>query len=122
MTNEWGEQQARRKMFHRNPIGCWRMVAIRGSAAALSVAIIALANAALAGPSSVTPERLIAPPSARIEAMHYRCRGEYHWVPDGRIAGPTAGYPYYGWYGYPYLPYRCVRVHRHIYEYGRRPS
>ena len=26
------------------------------------------------------------------------------WVPEGTIAGPTAGWLYYGWYGYPYCP------------------
>jgi hypothetical protein len=86
---------------------------------ASGIVIVALANAALAGPTSVAPKSAVALPSAWTETVGYRCRGDYRWIPDGRIAGPTAGYPYYGWYGYPYLPYRCVRVHRHVYVYSR---
>ena len=29
---------------------------------------------------------------------------------DGTIAGPTGGYPYFGWYGYPLVPYRYCEL------------
>jgi hypothetical protein len=73
---------------------------------------IALILMVSAGSSSLSISRIIAPPQAQAETVYYRCHGQYRWVPDGTIAGPMGGYPYYGWYGYPYVPYRCVRLHR----------
>ena len=80
--------------------------------------LLALTVPVVAGPTRVLPSKFIAPP-APFESVYYRCRYPYRWVPDGTIAGPTGGYPYYGWYGYPYVPYRCVRLHNRRY---RHPS
>jgi len=72
--------------------------------------LLALTLSAFAGAMAVTPSNLIAPSQEQTEPVHYRCHGYYGSIPDGTIAGPTGGYPYYGWYGYPYAPYRrCGR-------------
>jgi hypothetical protein len=82
--------------------------------------LLALTAAAFAGPMSITRSKLIAPLQAQSEPIYYHCNGYYGWVPDGTIAGPTGGWPYYGWSGYPDLPYRvCGRPpYRH---YGHYP-
>jgi hypothetical protein len=59
---------------------------------------------------------------AQAGRAYYRCNGQYVWIPDGTIAGQTGGYPYYGWYGYPYVPYRCVRLHHARYNYDGQPT
>ncbi len=80
---------------------------------------ILLASAAFTGPMSVTSSNLATLPQAQAEPVYYRCHGYYGWVPDGTIAGPTGGYPFYGWYGYPYLTYRyCGRPHYRRYGYS----
>src|ERR1019366_2665711 len=72
--------------------------------------LLALTATAFAGPMSVTSSKLIAPPQAQSVPVYYRCDGYCGCVPDGTIAGPTGGWSYYGWSGYPYLPYRhCAR-------------
>ena len=54
--------------------------------------LLALTLSAFAGAMAVTPSNLIAPSQEQTEPVHYRCHG------------------YYGWYGYPYAPYRrCGR-------------
>ena len=94
---------------------------MRVAPTAFGIVFFALTSVAIAGPLIFAPQRLGAAPWLRTEAVEYRCHGEYRWVPDGTIAGETAGYPYYGWYGYPYLPFRCLRFHRHVYRYRDRP-
>ena len=81
---------------------------------------LAPAVTAIAGPMGVQPLNLAAPLHAQTELISHRCPKGYRWVPDGTISGPTAGYPYYGWYGYPYVPYRCVRLHYRRYHDGQR--
>jgi hypothetical protein len=65
---------------------------------------------------------LSAPQQAQTELAYYGCHGYYGWVPDGTIAGTTGGYPYFGWYGYPLVPYRYCGgpYHRHYGLYRRR--
>lgn len=72
--------------------------------------LLTVANAASAGQMSFSILKLNAPHRAQAELVHFRCHGYYGWFPDGTIAGATGGYPYYGWFGYPYVPYRCVRL------------
>ena len=89
-------------------------------ACTVSVTIFILATVpVIAGPATFSATRLGTPQQTDIERVHYRCHNPYVWVPDGTIAGATGGYPYYGWYGYPYVPFRCVRVlharrYRHV--------
>jgi hypothetical protein len=82
-----------------------------------SVAILlALTTTASAGPMNFARSRLIAPQQTQTEPAYYGCHGYYGWVPDGTIAGPTGGYPYFG---YPLVPYRyCGHpYHRHYGHY-----
>jgi len=81
--------------------------------------LLALTTAASAGPMSFERAKLFKPQQAQTEVAYYGCNGYYGWVPDGTIAGPTGGYPY--WYGYPLVPYRyCGRpYHRHYGHYHR---
>ena len=83
--------------------------------------LLALTTTASAGPMNFARSKLIAPQQAQTEPAYYGCHGYYGWVPDGTIAGPTGGYPYFGWYGYPLVPYRyCGRpYHRHYGHYRR---
>jgi len=85
--------------------------------------LLALTATAFAGPMSVTSSKLVAPPQPQTEPVYYRCHGYYDgWVPDGTNAGPTGGYPYFGWYGYPLVPYRyCGRPYHRHYGHYRRP-
>lgn len=74
--------------------------------------LLALAPSAFAKAMRVTPTNLIASSQARADPVHHRRHGYCGWIPHGTIAGPTGGYPYYGWYGYPYAPYRrCGHPH-----------
>jgi hypothetical protein len=92
-------------------------------AAIFGAFLLALTITASAGPiSSIASLKLVAPPQAQTELVYYRCHGYYGWVPDGTIAGPTGGYPYFGWYGYPLVPYRyCGRPYHRHYGYYRQP-
>jgi len=81
--------------------------------------MLALIPAAIAGPLHDLMSISISP-QLQAERMYYRCHGQ--WIPDGTIAGPTGGYPYYGWDGYPYVPYRCVRPHRGRKYYYHQPT
>jgi hypothetical protein len=84
--------------------------------------LLSLSATASAGPMSVTNSKLIAPPQAQTEPVYYCCHGDYGGVPEGTIAGPTGGWPYYGWYGYPYVPYRyCGSPHYRHYGHYRHP-
>jgi hypothetical protein len=84
--------------------------------------LLALTIMASAGPMSFASSKLVAPPQAQAEPLHYRCQGYYGWVPDGTIAGPTGGYPYFGWCGYPLVRYRyCGRPYHRHYGHYRRP-
>jgi len=74
--------------------------------------LLLLPLAAVGGLESAQASHHTAP--VRPLPVYFRCKG--YWVPDGVIAGPTAGYPYYGWYGYPYVPYRCVCLHHPRYR------
>jgi hypothetical protein len=84
--------------------------------------LLALTAAAFAGPMSITRSKLIAPLQAQSEPIYYHCNGYYGWVPDGTIAGPTGGWPYYGWSGYPDLPYRVSAAARPIVIMGTTPT
>jgi hypothetical protein len=96
------------------------MYLIRNSAVSCAV-LLALTPPAGAG-STRAPILGISSPYAQIERSYYRCHGQYEWVPDGTIAGQTGGYPYYGWYGYPYVPYRCVHLRHGHYNYYGQPT
>jgi hypothetical protein len=90
--------------------------------------LLALTATASAGPMSVTSTKLIGPPQITTEPVYYRCNGYYGWDPVGTIAGRTGGWPYFGWYGYPYLSYqfcgcphyRHLRHYRHPHCYCRQ--
>jgi hypothetical protein len=64
---------------------------------------------------------VVEPPQTQVEQVSCYCRCQYGWVPDGTISGPTGGYPYYGWYGFPYLPFRCAEPRPRHYHYVLRP-
>jgi hypothetical protein len=83
--------------------------------------LLALTATASAGPTSFARSKVIAPQQAQTEPAYYGCHGYYGWVPDGTIAGPTSGYPYFGWYGYHLVPYRyCGRSYLRHYGHYRR--
>jgi hypothetical protein len=80
--------------------------------------VLPLLTITVAGrPESLLVSQHIAPARPPTGPAHFGCRG--YWVPDGVVTGPTAGYPYYGWYGYPYVPYICVHVRHRIYGKNR---
>jgi hypothetical protein len=81
-------------------------------------ALLALIPVAIAGPTRSLISGIISP-QVQVERIYHHCRGRYVWIPDGTIAGLAGGYPYFGWYGYPYVPYRCVRLRRSYYNYYR---
>ena len=83
--------------------------------AVFSSVLLLLAITAVEGAESVQASQYIARARPTNKPVYFVCEG--YWVPDGVIAGSTAGYPYYGWYGYPYVPYRCVHM-RHR-RYGK---
>jgi hypothetical protein len=86
-----------------------------------SAVLLALASAAVAGPPQALISKIISRP-VNVERTYYRCDGQYGSIPDGTIAGPTGGYPYFGWYGYPYVPYRCMRLRGAHYYHHRQPK
>ena len=100
---------------------CKKISIVSGAAA-----LLALTAAASAGPMSITGAKLIAPPQARTEPVHYRYYGHDGWVPGAAIAG----WPYYGWgysfpysgwsYGYPY--YGLYAYYGAPYEYYGHPN
>jgi hypothetical protein len=91
-------------------------------------ALLAFTAAASAGPMSITRSKVIAPPQARAEPVHYRYYGYNGWVPPTAIAGwPYFGsgysFPYSGWsYAYPYYGtyayYGVPGYHRHYRHCG----
>jgi hypothetical protein len=93
----------------------WVAIMKRTSAIFASILLAPIVTAT-ADPMSVQP----APLHAQAELICHRCPNGYVWVPDGTISGPTAGYPYFGWYGYPYIPYRCVRLHFRHYGHDQQ--
>jgi hypothetical protein len=95
-----------------------RMKAMKRTSTVSALVFLALTVAATAGPMSVQPLKLTGPQHAQTELIYYRCPTGYRWFPDGTISGPTAGYPNYGWSGYPYVRYRCVRLHHYRYRYN----
>ena len=93
----------------------------RGISAVYCATLLSLMPPAFAG-FARAPLSTINSPHAQAGSAYYRCHGQYMWIPDGTIAGQTGGYPYYGWYGYPYVPYRCVRLHHGRYNYYGQPT
>jgi hypothetical protein len=88
--------------------------------------MLAMTASACEGAVAVASSRTSAP-LANIEPVYYRCEVCCAWdeagcgYGDATIAGPTGGWPYYGWAGYPYLPegYCCQRSYRHYVERSR---
>lgn len=96
-------------------------VTVRAQTSAVFASILlAAAIAATAEPTFARPLALAVPLHARTALIHHRCPTGFLWVPDGTISGSTAGYPYYGWFGYPYVPFQCVRLHHRRYGLYRR--
>jgi len=90
-------------------------------------ALMLALSAGVCEASIVLPNSVFISLHANTEPVYFRCDVCCTWDESGcsdadaSIAGPTGGWPYYGWAGYPYLPdgYCCQPSYRHYVERPR---